>query len=97
MDPLHRDKEPVRQISDIIGDWGLWQANTAFFVITAAMFSAFNNLASAFYAPAGVAFQCDLVSGQDGRELEQAHKPFVSHETMRASSEYVLIEFVSEL
>lgn len=51
-------KKEVKHVCDMIGDWGWWQINLVTFSISCAMFSAFNNLASAFYAPT-IPFECD--------------------------------------
>jgi MFS family permease len=47
----------MNQLHELIGDFGLWQTNIALCCITAAIFSAFNGLSSAFYAPQ-VDFSC---------------------------------------
>lgn len=65
--PLDRSRQ-VRQVSDIIGEWGRWQANIAACCISIAIFSAFNNLASAFYAP-NVDYYC-----QDDAPLNSVSK-----------------------
>ncbi|XP_054158700.1 organic cation transporter protein-like [Oppia nitens] len=44
-------KTSVQQVSDIIGDWGLWQLNIVVFSISIQLFLAFHTLAVSFYAP----------------------------------------------
>lgn len=55
------DYSGVKQLSDIIGDWGLWQTNIALCCITSAAFSAYNGLVSSFYSP-NIAFSCKDLS-----------------------------------
>lgn len=64
------DHSGVKQLSDIIGDWGLWQTNIALCCITAAAFSSLNGLASSFYAPT-IDFYCSDLSipGKDQCQL----------------------------
>lgn len=56
-EPFYVEREPINQISDIIGTWGHWQTNIALCIISVAMFSAYNGLAGSFYAP-NLAFAC---------------------------------------
>lgn len=51
-------RKEIKHVCDMIGDWGWWQINLVTFSISVAMFSAFNNLTSAFYAPT-IPFECD--------------------------------------
>lgn len=52
------DKAPVtpntqvKQVSEIVGEWGLWHTNIALFFTTVCAFSAFNAMVSNFYQPA---------------------------------------------
>ncbi|XP_054158725.1 organic cation transporter protein-like [Oppia nitens] len=41
----------VRQVTDIIGEWGLWQLNIVLFSISCNIFLALNTLSVSFYAP----------------------------------------------
>ncbi|CAG2183164.1 unnamed protein product, partial [Oppiella nova] len=41
----------VRNVSDVVGEWGLWQLNITSFSISISLFSALNNLSVSFYAP----------------------------------------------
>lgn len=41
----------VKHVSDIIGDWGLWQTNIAIFCTSVAIFSSFNGMVPNFYQP----------------------------------------------
>lgn len=47
----------VKHVSDIIGDWGLWQSNIAVFCVTVAVFSAFHGMVPNFYQPK-IDYQC---------------------------------------
>ncbi|XP_054158731.1 organic cation transporter protein-like [Oppia nitens] len=47
----------VRQVTDIIGEWGLWQLNVVMFSITIQIFLAFQTLAVSFYAPT-ISYRC---------------------------------------
>ncbi|XP_054158733.1 organic cation transporter protein-like [Oppia nitens] len=38
-------------VTDLVGDWGLWQLNIVMFSISISLFSALNNLSVSFYAP----------------------------------------------
>lgn len=65
-----------RHVCDMIGDWGWWQINIVTFTLSSAMFSAFNNLASAFYAPT-IPFECDdTISVSFGHDLRHKKKQF---------------------
>ncbi|XP_054158726.1 organic cation transporter protein-like [Oppia nitens] len=41
----------IRQVSDIIGEWGLWQLNIVMFSLSCNIFLALNTLSLPFYAP----------------------------------------------
>ena len=47
----------VKNISDIVGEWGLWQKNITFFCVSISLFSALNNLSYSFYAP-NITYHC---------------------------------------
>ncbi|CAG2119725.1 unnamed protein product, partial [Medioppia subpectinata] len=44
-------RKNVRHVSDVVGEWGLWQFNITFFSVSISLFSALNNLSVSFYAP----------------------------------------------
>ncbi len=41
----------VKHVSDVVGEWGLWQRNITYFSLSISLFSALNNLSVSFYAP----------------------------------------------
>ncbi|XP_054158727.1 organic cation transporter protein-like [Oppia nitens] len=41
----------VQHVTDIIGEWGLWQLNVVMFSVSCAMFLGFHTLSVSFYAP----------------------------------------------
>lgn len=47
----------VKQVSEIVGEWGPWHTNITLFCTTVAMFSSFNSMTSNFYQPA-TDFRC---------------------------------------
>ncbi|XP_054158745.1 organic cation transporter protein-like, partial [Oppia nitens] len=83
--PIHN----VRHVTDIIGEWGLWQLNVVMFALSCNIFLAFHTLSVSFYAPT-TSYWCSDNNNNNNDDDDGTGAANIGNQTLKSTDYYCL-------